>query len=178
MSLFDFPRLSFDELLKLLFCTDTRNRKYAANGGQWLIGKCGDGYAPTGPVITTIDEFNLDDDKGGAGDLHIECRLNAETVQSSSTSNLVFSTPEIVSYLSKFMTLEPGDVIATGTPPGKHIWIDRQGCLAFAYICPLGSGVGCFRKPQLWLKTGSSHALVIRMFIIFESFQHCCNWDT
>lgn len=109
-----------------------RDLQLEANGGQWLIGKCGDGYAPTGPVITTLDEFNLDDEKGGAGDLQIECRLNAEAVQSSSTSNLVFSTPEIVSYLSKFITLEPGDIIATGTPPG----------------------VGCFRKPQLWLKTG------------------------
>ena len=95
-----------------------RDLQLEANGGQWLIGKCGDGYAPMGPVITTLDEFNLDDEKGGAGDLHIECRLNAETVQASSTSNLVFSTPEIVSYLSKFITLEPGDIIATGTPPG------------------------------------------------------------
>ncbi len=74
----------------------------------------------------------------GAGDLRIECRLaqkesDSMTVQSSSTSNLVFSTPQIVSYLSKFMTLYPGDTIATGTPPG----------------------VGCFRKPNpLYLKGG------------------------
>jgi 3-oxoacyl-[acyl-carrier protein] reductase len=91
-----------------------------------------------------LDEFCSDDDCGtdkfaGAGNLHIECRLQkkgcgeTKVVQSSSTLNLVFSTPQIISYLSKFMTLQPGDVIATGTPPG----------------------VGCFRKPEpLWLEGG------------------------
>eukprot|EP00581_Thalassiosira_minuscula_P016609 CAMPEP_0183722846 /NCGR_PEP_ID=MMETSP0737-20130205/14680_1 /TAXON_ID=385413 /ORGANISM="Thalassiosira miniscula, Strain CCMP1093" /LENGTH=672 /DNA_ID=CAMNT_0025953087 /DNA_START=51 /DNA_END=2069 /DNA_ORIENTATION=+ len=120
-----------------------RDMQLEANGGQWLLGKCGDGYGAMGPVITTLDEFvkgDTNDAFGGAGDLHLECRLTQKegsnqtmTVQSSSTSNLVFSTPQIVSYLSKFMTLYPGDVVATGTPPG----------------------VGCFRKPDpLWLKDG------------------------
>lgn len=120
-----------------------RDLQLEANGGQWLLGKCGDGYAPIGPVITTLDEFCTNDggadEFAGAGNLHIECRLQQkgtgdfQVVQSSSTSNLVFSTPEIISYLSKFMTLQPGDVIATGTPPG----------------------VGCFRKPApLWLESG------------------------
>ena len=118
-----------------------RDLQLEANGGQWLLGKCGDGYAPIGPVITTLDEFlngDSDDPFAGAGDLRIECWLDQKegdsmTVQSSSTSNLVFSTPRIVSYLSKFMTLYPGDIIATGTPPG----------------------VGCFRKPDpLFLKDG------------------------
>lgn len=120
-----------------------RDLQLEANGGQWLLGKCCDGYAPTGPVIATLDEFcNSDgdaDECAGAGNLHIECRLQQkgtgdfQVVQSSSTSNLVFSTPEIISYLSKFVTLQPGDVIATGTPPG----------------------VGCFRKPEpLWLNSG------------------------
>lgn len=120
-----------------------RDLQLEANGGQWLLGKCCDGYAPMGPVITTLDEFCTDDvadEYAGAGNLHIECRLQQkggtddfQVVQSSSTSNLVFSTPAIISYLSKFMTLQPGDVIATGTPPG----------------------VGCFRKPEpLWLSSG------------------------
>jgi 2-keto-4-pentenoate hydratase/2-oxohepta-3-ene-1,7-dioic acid hydratase in catechol pathway len=118
-----------------------RDLQLEANGGQWLLGKCGDGYAPIGPVIATLDEFingDSDDPFAGAGDLRIECQLDQKegdsmTVQSSSTSNLVFSTPRIVSYLSKFMTLYPGDIIATGTPPG----------------------VGCFRKPDpLFLKDG------------------------
>ncbi|KAL7533260.1 hypothetical protein ACHAWF_004431 [Thalassiosira exigua] len=122
-----------------------RDLQLEANGGQWLLGKCGDGYAPIGPVITTLDDFVTeggDDPLAGAGDLKVECRLwqggdsggeAPMVVQSSSTSNLVFSTPQIVSYISKFMTLHPGDVIATGTPPG----------------------VGCFRKPDpLWLEDG------------------------
>eukprot|EP00584_Thalassiosira_punctigera_P013003 CAMPEP_0172555060 /NCGR_PEP_ID=MMETSP1067-20121228/57788_1 /TAXON_ID=265564 ORGANISM="Thalassiosira punctigera, Strain Tpunct2005C2" /NCGR_SAMPLE_ID=MMETSP1067 /ASSEMBLY_ACC=CAM_ASM_000444 /LENGTH=674 /DNA_ID=CAMNT_0013343565 /DNA_START=15 /DNA_END=2039 /DNA_ORIENTATION=- len=122
-----------------------RDLQLEANGGQWLLGKCGDGYGAMGPVIATLDEFMKGDGGedlcAGAGDLHLECRLTRKEgdackttkVQSSSTSNLVFSTPRIVSYLSKFMTLYPGDVIATGTPPG----------------------VGCFRKPDpLWLEDG------------------------
>mmetsp|Transcript_46 Transcript_46/g.83 ORF Transcript_46/g.83 Transcript_46/m.83 type:complete len:714 (+) Transcript_46:103-2244(+) len=126
-----------------------RDLQLEANGGQWLLGKCGDGYAPMGPVLATLDEFTSRqeerDSLAGAGNLRIECRLTRKSktgdddahrttvVQSSNTSNLVFSTPQIVSYLSKFMTLHPGDVIATGTPPG----------------------VGCFRKPEpLWLEDG------------------------
>lgn len=127
-----------------------RDLQLEANGGQWLLGKCGDGYAPMGPVLATLDEFvapgEQGDETAGAGNLRIECRLTRQSktgddeacatttvVQSSNTSNLVFSTPQIVSYLSKFMTLHPGDVIATGTPPG----------------------VGCFRKPEpLWLEDG------------------------
>jgi NAD(P)-dependent dehydrogenase (short-subunit alcohol dehydrogenase family) len=100
-----------------------------------------------GPVISTLDEFrkkgsSTDDLYAGVGDLHIECRLLThkddgqvvvQVLQSSSTSNMIFAPPQIISYLSKFMTLYPGDTIATGTPPG----------------------VGCFRKPDpLWLKAG------------------------
>ena len=107
-----------------------RDLQLETNGGQWLLGKCGDGYAPLGPVLVTREELDV-------GDLHVECRLfrdgEERVVQSSSTKNLVFKVEEIVSYLSKFVTLHPGDVIATGTPPG----------------------VGCFRKPDpLWLKDG------------------------
>ena len=113
-----------------------RDLQLEANGGQWLLGKCGDGYAPMGPVITTLDEFLNSDNKdvkfAGADDLHIECRLAQKkkggkmmTVQSSSTKNLVFSTPQIVSYLSKFVTLHPGDTIATGTPPGKYLHLSE-----------------------------------------------------
>ena len=107
-----------------------RDLQLETNGGQWLLGKCGDGYAPLGPVLVTREDLDV-------GDLHVECRLfrdgDERVVQSSSTKNLVFKVQEIVSYLSKFVTLHPGDVIATGTPPG----------------------VGCFRKPEpLWLKDG------------------------
>lgn len=105
-----------------------RDWQLEKNGGQWLLGKAGDGYAPIGPVIVTIDEMPLD----VAHHTGIRCRVNGETLQNSSTSNLVHKVDGIISFLSKFMTLYPGDVIATGTPPG----------------------VGCFRKPPRWLVPG------------------------
>jgi len=95
------------------------------NGGQWILGKAMDGYAPMGPVIVTPDEF--------AQPAGLRCRVNGETLQDSSTSQMVFDVATLLRYLSKFMTLRPGDVIATGTPPG----------------------VGCFRKPTpQWLVPG------------------------
>merc|ERR1719272_922369 len=103
-----------------------RDWQLERNGGQWLMGKTFDTFAPIGPAIVTTDEV---------GDIHakgIRCRLNGETVQDSNTSEFVFDVPTVVEWVSKLVTLKPGDLIFTGTPPG----------------------VGCFRKPQLWLKDG------------------------
>lgn len=105
-----------------------RDWQLEKNGGQWLLGKAGDGYAPIGPVIVTTDEMPIE----VAQNTGIRCRVNGETLQNSITSNLVHKVDGIISFLSKFMTLCPGDVIATGTPPG----------------------VGCFRKPPRWLIPG------------------------
>ncbi len=93
---------------------------------QWMPGKVFDGAAPCGPFLVTPDEAARPDDLG------ISLTLNGETMQDSSTSDLIFSIPELVSRLSEWMTLEPGDVISTGTP----------------------SGVGMARKPRLWLQDG------------------------
>eukprot|EP00980_Cylindrotheca_fusiformis_P000895 scaffold238_cov95-Cylindrotheca_fusiformis.AAC.1 len=106
-----------------------RDWQLEKNGGQWLLGKAGDGYAPIGPVIVTTDEFSLEHHAHSSG---IRCRVNGELLQDSNTSNLVHKVDAIISFLSKFMTLHPGDIIATGTPPG----------------------VGCFRKPPRWLVPG------------------------
>lgn len=103
-----------------------RDWQLERNGGQWLMGKTFDTFAPIGPAIVTQDEV---------GDIHkkgIRCRLNGETVQDSTTEQLVFSVPQMVQWVSALVTLKPGDLIFTGTPPG----------------------VGCFRKPPLWLKDG------------------------
>jgi 2-keto-4-pentenoate hydratase/2-oxohepta-3-ene-1,7-dioic acid hydratase in catechol pathway/NAD(P)-dependent dehydrogenase (short-subunit alcohol dehydrogenase family) len=105
-----------------------RDWQMERNGGQWLLGKAVDGYAPLGPVIVTTDEMSVDQ----AQNTGIRCRVSGETLQDSSTSQLVFGVREIISFVSKFITLSPGDVIATGTPPG----------------------VGCFRKPPRWLVPG------------------------
>lgn len=78
----------------------------------WYRSKSMDTFTPLGPWIATTDE---DVDPASAA---IETRLNGETVQSSSTSDLIFSVPEIVSYVSRHVTLQPGDVVITGTPAG------------------------------------------------------------
>ena len=95
-------------------------------GKQWMAGKTFDTFAPVGPVLVTADE--VDDPH----DLGIRLRLNGKTMQDSSTSQLIFRIDEVIAYLSQIFTLEPGDLIFTGTPPG----------------------VGMARKPQVWLQAG------------------------
>lgn len=95
-------------------------------GKQWMAGKTFDTFAPTGPELVMRDEIP---DPHALG---IRLRLNGQTMQDSSTSQLIFRVDETIAYLSKIMTLEPGDLIFTGTPPG----------------------VGMAKKPPVWLKPG------------------------
>lgn len=93
-------------------------------GGQWMIGKTCDQFAPLGPYLVTADLVDADN-------LKIETKVNGETRQSSNTSDMVFNTRYIVSYASRHMTLRPGDIIYTGTPEGviqgmpadKRVWL-------------------------------------------------------
>lgn len=94
-------------------------------GGQWLLGKTPDTFAPTGPYLVTSDEVD-------PHNIKIGLRLNGETVQNSSTKELIFGVDEVIAHVSKLVTLQPGDLIFTGTPPG----------------------VGVARKPPLFLKPG------------------------
>ncbi len=82
------------------------------HGGQWVKGKSCDTFAPLGPFLATVDE--IDD----VNNLPMWLTVNGKKYQNSNTSNLVFKIPFLVHYLSRFMTLLPGDVISTGTPPG------------------------------------------------------------
>jgi 2-keto-4-pentenoate hydratase/2-oxohepta-3-ene-1,7-dioic acid hydratase in catechol pathway len=93
---------------------------------QWTAGKALDTFAPCGPALVTADEI------ADVQDLDIRTRLNGEEVQSSNTSLMLFPVRTLISFISSLMTLEPGDVIATGTP----------------------SGVGFTREPPLVLKPG------------------------
>ncbi len=81
-------------------------------GGQWAKGKSADTFAPMGPYLVTPDEV------GDVGNLQIWTKVNGEMRQNANTCDMLFSVPYLVSYISQFMTLLPGDVIATGTPSG------------------------------------------------------------
>ncbi|WP_183572834.1 fumarylacetoacetate hydrolase family protein [Mucilaginibacter sp. X5P1] len=81
-------------------------------GGQWDKGKGCDTFAPVGPFIATADEL------GDVNNLHMWLTVNGKTMQNGSTSTMIFDVPFLVHYISQFMTLLPGDIVSTGTPPG------------------------------------------------------------
>ncbi len=103
-----------------------RDWQLKKDGKQWMVGKTFDTFAPCGPTLVTADEVP---DPHALG---IRLRLNGRTMQDSNTKQMIFSVWEVVSYLSRVFTLEPGDLIYTGTPPG----------------------VGFARKPPVFLKPG------------------------
>lgn len=109
--------VSEDEALSRVFgyavCNDVSEREYQAErGGQWIKGKSAPTFGPLGPWIVTPDEVP-DPQK-----LDMFLDLNGEPAQRGNTSTMIFTVAHIISYLSHFMVLEPGDVITTGTPPG------------------------------------------------------------
>lgn len=115
---------------------DITARDLQPKQGQWTVAKSFDTFMPLGPVIT---------DEVDPNDLDIESRVNGKTLQHSNTSNLIFKTAFLVSYLSKVMTLLPGDVILTGTPGGisgmqvgdkVDIVIERIGTLTNTIVAP------------------------------------------
>ncbi len=103
-----------------------RDWQLEKDGKQWLAGKTFDTFAPTGPILVTSDEVP------DAMNLGIRLRLNGTTMQDSNTRQLIFSPAALVAYISQVVTLQPGDLIFTGTPPG----------------------VGVARKPPVFLKGG------------------------
>ncbi len=107
---------------------DVSARDLQFSDGQWVRAKSFDTFCPTGPYLVTKNTL------GDADGLAIELRLNGKTMQKSHTGNLIFKVPELVSYISQAMTLEVGDVIATGTP----------------------GGVGFVRNPQVFMKPGDT----------------------
>jgi len=105
---------------------DVSARDFQMATSQWMIGKTFDTFAPTGPWLVTADEIQ------DPHNLDISLTINGEQLQHSNTSNLIFRIPDLIAYMSQAFTLEPGDVISTGTP----------------------SGVGFARKPPRWLTPG------------------------
>ncbi len=108
-------------------------------GGQWVKGKSCDSFAPLGPFIATPDEIE------DVHNLRLWLKVNDKVLQDGNTSNLIFNIPFIVSYISQFMTLLPGDVITTGTPAGVGLgqkpepWYLKPGDVVELGIDGLGS---------------------------------------
>ncbi|KPV43795.1 fumarylacetoacetate hydrolase family protein [Alicyclobacillus ferrooxydans] len=101
-----------DYVLGYTNANDLSARDLQFRTSQWLLGKSCDGFCPVGPYLVTKDEVPNPDN------LYIRCYVNGELRQNSNTSDLVFPCDEIISFASHYMTLEPGDIILTGTPEG------------------------------------------------------------
>ncbi|MGJ8697302.1 MAG: fumarylacetoacetate hydrolase family protein [Verrucomicrobiaceae bacterium] len=106
-------------------------------GGQWVKGKSCDSFAPLGPFLATPDEI------ADVHDLKMWLKVNGDLKQNGTTANLIFNIPQVIAYLSRFMTLEPGDVISTGTPAGVGLGFDPPQYLKHGDLIELGiQGLG------------------------------------
>ena len=127
-----------DDALEVIFgytaFNDGSIRDYQRRTAQWTAGKNFDGTGALGPWIVTADEL-----PPGARGLGIRSRLNGRIMQDSNTANMIFSVPKTIAILTEVMTLEPGDLIATGTP----------------------EGVGHARKPPVWMRPGDEISIEI-----------------
>ena len=117
---------ALDYVLGYTNLNDVSARDFQFADSQWQRGKSCETFAPMGEYIATTDEVP------NPQDLSIKLRLNGEVMQDSNTCQMIFGVAELIEYLSRYITLEPGDVVATGTPPG----------------------VGFARKPPVYLKNG------------------------
>lgn len=118
---------ALDHVAGYCVANDVSERSFQMDfGGQWVKGKSADSFAPIGPYLVTKD------DVPDPQNLAMSLEVNGTVMQSGSTKTMIFSVPQIVSNISRFVTLHPGDLILTGTPPG----------------------VGVGKKPQVFLKAG------------------------
>ncbi len=123
-----------DHILGYCIVNDVSEREWQLEkSGQWVKGKSGDTFGPTGPYLVTQDEIP------DINNLNLILEVNGKKMQSGNTKNMIFNVNYLISYLSKFMSLQPGDLITTGTP----------------------AGVGMGMKPQLFLKSGDNIKLSI-----------------
>jgi 2,4-didehydro-3-deoxy-L-rhamnonate hydrolase len=110
-------------------------------GGQWVKGKSADTFAPLGPFLATVDELP------NFGNLKMWLKVNGKLRQNSSTANMIFDVPTLVSYVSQFMTLLPGDIISTGTPAGVGMGMNPPSFLNAGDVVELGiDGLGESRQ--------------------------------
>jgi 2-keto-4-pentenoate hydratase/2-oxohepta-3-ene-1,7-dioic acid hydratase in catechol pathway len=107
-------------VLGYLNANDLSERQLQFVSGQWLVGKTLDRFMPIGPYLVTADEA------GDPQEMTVRCWLNGELRQDSNTADMIFSVAQIISYASRYMTLEPGDIISTGTPEGVVLGMDEK----------------------------------------------------
>ncbi len=119
---------ALDYVAGYLAVNDVSARDVQHRNGQWVLGKSPDGFAPMGPALVTADEV------GDPQQLDVRTRIGDDVLQSSNTREMIFPVARLISFISEFVTLEPGDVIATGTP----------------------SGVGGAQDPPRWLRAGET----------------------
>lgn len=121
---------------------DVSERAYQLErGGQWVKGKSCDTFAPLGPYIVSADEV------ADPHNLNLWLKLNGEKIQDGYTSDFVFDIPTVISYLSEFMTLEPGDIISTGTPAGVGLGFNPPVYLKPGDVMELGiEGLGTSKQ--------------------------------
>ena len=129
---------ALDHVFGYFNANDVSARDLQVLSGQWLLGKTPDGFLPIGPYLVTSDEI------ADPHNLRITCTVNGELRQDSSTGDLIFNIPQIISYISRYVTLQPGDIISTGTPEGVALgrpdkpWL-RPGDVMTIAIDGLGS---------------------------------------
>ncbi len=117
-----------------------REFQFDVNPAQTTFAKSMDGFCPMGPWLVTRDEI------ADPQTLEVSCHVNGQPMQHASTANMLFPVARLIEYISRYMTLEPGDVIATGTP----------------------AGIGAFRKPPVWLQPGDRIRMEISRIGVLE----------
>jgi 2-keto-4-pentenoate hydratase/2-oxohepta-3-ene-1,7-dioic acid hydratase in catechol pathway len=122
---------ALDQVAGYMLLNDLTARDLQFATPQWMPGKVFDSSAPCGPALVTPDEAGPEDQ------ISLSLTLNGKQMQAASTDDLIFSVPALVAHLSRLMTLEPGDIVSTGTP----------------------AGVGSTREPRVWLKPGDEIAI-------------------
>lgn len=134
---------AMDHVAGYVLHNDVSEREYQLErGGQWVKGKSCDTFAPIGPYLVTADEI------ADPHALDLWLKVNGELMQSSNTSDLIFNIPTLVSYISHFMTLLPGDIISTGTPAGVGLGFDPPRYLKKGDVVELGiEGLGSAKQP-------------------------------
>jgi acylpyruvate hydrolase len=132
---------AFDVVAGYTNFNDVSVRDYQMRTSQWTLGKVFDTHGPCGPALVTRDAVP------DPGNLRIRCIIGEETLQDSNTAQMVFSVPRLIAELSAVMTLEPGDIIATGTP----------------------AGVGTSRKPRRWILPGERVRVEIEGLGVLEN---------